>query len=173
MREQSFRIRTGAARKRAAILVLAVAITVLTAAVIWFYLYEPPYQPPPFESEAVQGIPDPPQNMGYGQIDALGKFTFGIIGVMYRQKDGSLKLYLTNHEENEAYLMCEVIDIENKKILYRSGLLKPGEYVESLYPLKKMKNEAIQIEVNVYALDLESYISLGSVTLDNLLQPFS
>jgi len=43
--------------------------------------------------------------------------------------------------------------------------------VEKLYPLKPVKNEAVDIEINVYALELENYVSVGMVTLDNILQP--
>jgi len=171
MRKQSTRVKTGAARRWAALLTIAVLTALIAAAAILIYLYEPPYRPPPLEPGTLTGVPNPPANMRYGEIDAMGKFTFGIAATTYQQEDSSLAVYLTNNESNAVYLMCEIIDPLKKQILYRSGLLRPGEHVERLYPLRPLKNEAVDIEILVYALDLESYVSVGTVTLDNILQP--
>ena len=171
MRKQLTHARTDAARKLAVVLT-AVSTILLAAAFVFLYAYEPPYKPPPFEPEANIGAPIPPDNMGYTELDAMGRFTFGIASNIYQQEDGSLKLYLTNKGDNEIYLMCEVIDIAKERTLYRSGLLRPGEYVESLYPIRKLKNEAVMVEICVYALSPEDYVSIGTITLDNVLQPF-
>lgn len=92
-------------------------------------------------------------------------------GTIYQQADGALELYLTSPEENEAYLLCEVTDIEGKT-LYRSGLLRPGEYVERLDSLTALENKAIEIAVNIYAFEPETFYSIGTVTLKNVLQAY-
>jgi hypothetical protein len=130
-----------------------------------------PYKPPPFETKAIVGFPEPPESFSYSEINAAGIFTFGMAGAMYQQEDGSLQVYFTNPEENEPYLMCEVVDKEGKT-MYKSGLLRPGEYVISLYPVRKLENAVTNIEINVYGLDPEHYYSAGTITLDNILQPY-
>jgi hypothetical protein len=171
MREQPTRIITGTVIRQVVIFAI-IAVTVLLALAVMFVIkYEPPYQPPPFELNAVQGVPNPPENMGYSDVDAMGKFIFWLASTMYQQKDRSLCLYLTNPQENEVYIMCRIVD-EKDKTLYKSGLIRPGEYVERLYPIKKIKNKAVNIEVNIYAFDPENFQSVGTVTLDNILQPY-
>ena len=171
MREQPTHVKAVASQNPALVLTAIVLTVALTAALILALTYQKPYQPPPFEPEAVMGAPNPPESFDYGEIDAAGKFAFGIAGTLYRQEDGSLRIYFSNPETNEAYLMCEVAD-SGGKALYKSGLLRPGEHVVSLYPITKMKNVAVNIEVRVYALDPEHYYSMGTVTLDNILQPY-
>jgi len=147
----------------------------LAAAVVFIALKQPPpiphYEPPPFEQDAITGIPEVPVNFGYSELDAMGNFTFGIAGVMYQQADGSLNAYFNNPIENVVYLMCEIVSPEGKT-LYKSGLLRPGEYVASLNPQSELKNEAVPIEIRIYALEPEHYYSLGTITLDNILQPY-
>ena len=170
MREQPMRVKTGAAKKRIIFFAVIVVTVILVVAAIYAIQYNPPYTPPPFEPAAVSGMPNPPENMRYSEIDAMGKFTLWIAGTMYQQKDGSLYLYFTNPETNTAYLMCEIVD-KKGSMLYKSGLLRPSEYVERLYPAKKLKNEAVNIKVNIYAFTPETFHSVGTIAIDNILQP--
>ena len=80
-------------------------------------------------------------------------------------------LYLTNPESNECIIMAEMTD-EAGNVLYRSGALRPGEYVERLYPLLELENVAIPIQMKVYAFEPETWYSLGTIALNNTLQPW-
>jgi len=174
MREQPMHVKTGSKRMRVFILtvtILTAVLAIAVTAVVFTSLYKPSYKPPPFEQGAVAGMPEAPDSYGYGKIDAMGNFTFWIASVMYRQEDGSIRVYFTNPADNEEFLLCEVVDHEGNT-LYKSGLLRPGEHVVSLNPVKKLENEAIKVEVKVYALDSEHFYSAGTVTLDNTLQPY-
>jgi len=171
MREQPTQVQTGSIRARALVFIVIFLVAACTAAVVFAMLYQQPYKPPPFEPQAATGNPDPPESLGYSIIDAMRTFSFGLAGVMYQQEDNSLQIYFTNPEDNVAYLMCEIVD-PGGKTLYRSGLLRPGEYVINLYPVTKLENEAVNIDVKIYALDPEHYYSIGTVTLDNILQPY-
>jgi hypothetical protein len=170
MREQPMRVRTGALRAITPVCAVILLTAALGVAAIFLFLYERPYSPPPYEPEAITGVPEPPENFRYSKIDVMGSFIFGIAGTTYQQEDGSLKIFFANPEENEAYLLCEVISADGVA-LYKSGLLRPGEYVERLRPLIGLKNEAIRIEIYIYALEPDTFYSVGMVTLDNILQP--
>ena len=171
MREQPLRVQTHAARKQAALLASSLTMAVLSAAIVFAVLYQPTYMPPHFESGAVAGFPNPPEKLKYSKFDAMDTFMFMIAGVMVRQKDGSLLVYLTNPQENYAYLMCEIVD-SNDKTLYKSGLLRPGEYVANLHPIVNPDNKVADIRIHIYALEPERFISIGTVTLINTLQPY-
>ena len=131
--------------------------------------YRPQYTPPPFEPRAVRGIPQPAESIGHVALDAHN-FSFMIASALYQQQDGSLQIYLTNLPENEVYLMCEVIDLDGR-ILYRSGLLRPGEYLAGFYPQTRPANEAIAVRVHIYALEPESFFSAGTITIGGTLLP--
>jgi hypothetical protein len=145
--------------------------TLLTALALCLVIYGPPYSPPPFEESAKIGKPKPPDNLNYGEIRAEGGFAFSMAGTMFQQEDGSLLLYLTNHEDSGINLMCSVTG-KSGEVLYKSGLLRPGEYAERLFPQKKIGSEAMDIEINVYGFEPETYFSKGTVTLSNRLQPW-
>ena len=148
----------------------AVCTLVLAVAIFFVVSYQPQYTPPPFEPDAVTGIPEPPERIRHVGFDA-GNFTFMIASVIYQQEDGSVGLYLTNPLGNDVYLMGEVIDQDGNTI-YRSGLLRPGEYVPRLYPTVRMRSEAIDVIINIYALESEGFFSAGTVMLGNVLQPY-
>jgi len=176
IRQQTTRVTTLQNRKLIRFAVLAVITLLLSAAIVFVYLYEFPsadgdYIPPPFEENALAGIPELEEHMQFAPVDAQGQFTFGSAGTLFYQKDSSLKLYLTNFEENDALIMAEVYDPKKKKVIYKSGLLRPGEYVESLTPLYEIENVATDVEVRVYAFSQEDYVSVGQVALSNIIQP--
>ena len=171
MREQPTRIKTGAVKNRAAIITSAVITLALAGIILFLVQYEPPYKPPAFEVGAVTGTPSPPESFGYNSVDAAGKFEFMLAGTFYQQEDASLRIYFNNPPQNEVYLMCEVTD-SGGATLYKSGLLRPGEYVESLKPARRLENAATPVEVNVYAFEPDTYYSTGTVVLKNTLQPY-
>lgn len=169
MREQPTHVKTGMGKRilyAAAGLALAGILTVMGVQRL-----TPAYVPPDFEASAVRGVPSPPENMGYGEISAPGGFSFFVAGTMYQQEDGSLLIYLTNPSDSGYNLMCEITDQSNRTI-YRSGVLRPGEYVERLEPAKQLPNEAMEIAMNVYAFEPDTWYSRGTISLNNMLQPY-
>jgi hypothetical protein len=124
------------------------------------------------EENAVSGVPEPEESLNFGTIEVDGGFSFALAGTMYQQKDGSLLLYFTNPEDSGVLMMCEICEKSTGEILYQSGLLSPGQYVGRLRPQHTLKNEAIIIEMKVYGFEPETYYSMGTVTLENTLQPW-
>ena len=169
MRKQTTHVRTGMGKKIGAI--AAGAALLVLFAVTGYRLFHPVYVPPAFESSATSGVPVPPENMGYGEISAPGGFSFSVAGTMYQQEDGSLLIYLTNPQDSEVNLMCEITD-RAARIIYKSGVLRPGEYVERLRPAEQIPNEATEIAMNVYAFEPDTWYSKGTISLNNILQPY-
>lgn len=173
MREQKTIVYTGSVNKKlwmtARLLVIAAVIALLSVKV--FRLANPPYIPPEIDLTAQTGVPEPEERMAYGEISAQGGFTFGIAGTMYQQEDGSLLVYFTNPQSSDANLMCEIQN-ENGETIYKSGVIRPGEYIERLEPLAELSDEAIKIELYVYAFEPDTWYSKGTINLSNMLQPY-
>ena len=146
------------------ICVLLTVVFALTA--VFLYTYEKPHKPPPFEENAQIGVPEiPDDNTHYSVLDT-GNFHVGFLGIIERGDDDSLTVYFTNPQENDVYLMCMIADTDGNE-LYKSGLLRPGEYVNELSPIAKVKGEFENAVVEVYAFEPETYYSRGSIVLQN------
>lgn len=171
MRKQTVMMTTGK-RKRNITVVIAVALIAVILSVCWrIIFYVSTFVPPEFDSGALAGTPVPEESLNYGSIDVPTGFTFSLCGTMYQQQDASLILYFTNPETNDANLRCE-IKSEDGTVLYESGVIRPGEYVERLSPIQKIPNEAMPIELSVYAYAPDTWYSMGTANLNNTLQPY-
>ncbi|MCL2072252.1 MAG: hypothetical protein FWH07_08530 [Oscillospiraceae bacterium] len=147
-------------------LICVLSAVAFTIAAIFLYTYEKPYKPPPFEKNSLSGVPAPPDdNTHYSVIDT-GNFYVGFVGIIRRNDDDSLTVYFTNPEENDAYLMCMIAD-EDGNELYKSGLIRPGEYINDINPIARVEGEFDDAVVEVYAFEPETYYSMGTIVLRN------
>lgn len=154
------------------IMIICVLLTASAAfAAIKYVTRTIPYIPPPFEPNAVEGIPEPPTNMGYSPVDAEGGYAFALAGNLYRQENGDLCIYFTNPDDSNVWMMCE-IESHDYGVIYKSGVLKQGEYIERLTPLTEFPNEATKIEIKIYGFEPENWQSKGTVYLNTTLQPW-
>ena len=150
--------------------VIAVIILAILAVVI--YGINIKYRPPEHEAHATSGKPEVDESFLYRTIESDFGYSFAMAANLYRQEDGSVRIFLTNPSENDFYLMCEVYDMDTAELYYKSGLLSPGEYVDSLKPEGDFENVFHNISVKVYALDMEDYTSEGTTELNLALQPW-
>lgn len=169
MREQTNRVKTGNAF-RYAILAITVILVIGLAYVASSYFSKPEYVPPEFDAAAQTGEPSPAENLAYDEISAENGLRFSLAGTMYQQDDGSLLIYLTNPAASQCIISCEVKN-EAGDTLYKSGAIRPGEYVERLMPQMEIENIAMPITMLVYAFEPDTWYSMGEVRLTNILQP--
>lgn len=122
------------------------------------------FVPPAFESAAVMGTPDVPEDLGYSSPYQDGMaYRFSICGNV--KMDGSkATVYLTNNAENEVYLKVRVLDAEGN-ILGETGLIKPGEYVKDV-ELKETLAAGTSIKLKIMSYDPETYMSMGSAVMN-------
>ena len=90
---------------------------------------------------------------------------------LYQQQNGDVNIYFTNPISNSVLLGCEIIDKDTKKILYKTGYIKPGEYIESINN-NSVDNRAYDVIVKIYAYTDESFTSEGTTELSLKLQPW-
>ena len=120
-----------------------------------------PFVPPDFDASAMEGTPNVPQELDWQELDAQ-VFTVGICGVVL-PRGNTADLWLTNPKENQVWLKVRVLDSYGT-ILGETGLLRPGEYVQSVV-LQSVPEVGSPITLKIMAYEPNSYYSAGSVTL--------
>ena len=117
--------------------------------------------PPSFDDEAVVGQPIVPENLGWEEIDT-GSFQVSVCGIIISEEK-SADVWLTNPESNYVWIKMRVLDNENR-IIGETGLIKPGEYVQTVYLDEEVEN-ADEITIKIMSYQPDTYYSEGVVTL--------
>lgn len=119
------------------------------------------FTPPSFDPSAVQGIPDVPDGLGWGELDAKA-FKASVCGAVILNGD-TADVWLTNPEENTVWLKLRVLDAQGNTI-GETGLIKPGEYVQSVaFSTRPEDGGAVTLKLMAY--EPETYYSGGSISL--------
>ena len=153
-------------KKIFALLLCAVAVFSVAVMIAAFSLTgdnDAEFVPPPFENEAVAGIPNVPDGLGYSELWQEGMtYRFSVCGNVVM--DGAdATVYFTNPSVNDVWLKLRVLD-KNGKILGETGLIKPGEYVESVTLCREIE-EGTAIVLKIMGYEPETYHSVGAVSL--------
>lgn len=120
------------------------------------------FTPPPFEEAAVSGVPTVPEGLGWGELDAK-VYKASVCGVI-RVENGSADVWLTNPESNTVWLKLRILD-KDGNILGETGILKPGEYVQSV-TLDNVPQSGDAISLKLMAYEPDTYYSAGAATLN-------
>ena len=116
------------------------------------------FVPPEFDALAVAGVPDV---SGWQELDAQA-YRVGICGVLV-PNGNDMDVWLTNPKENQVWLKVRVLD-SNGDILGESGLIRPGEYIQTIN-LQTVPGSGSTVILKIMAYEPETYYSAGSVTL--------
>ena len=152
--------------KRKRMLLITGAICAVCVAILIVVLIQGPrkeirFTPPSFDEAAVEGTPPLTEADGYRPIDAQ-VYQFSICGEL-TLKDGKTDVWLTNNAENAVWLKARLMDAEGNE-LGETGLIRPGEYVQSLH-LATLPEETAEVTMAVMSYEPETYYSMGSVSL--------
>ena len=155
--------------KKNYILPLAAVLCVLSLAVMVFALTRQEVQtemgeftPPPFDAAAVIGSPSVPDGLGWQELDAQA-YIVGICG-KFIPNGNTADVWLTNPVSNTVWLKVRVLD-ENGNTLGETGLIKPGEYVQSV-TLDTVPKTGKPIVLKIMAYQPDTYYSEGAVSLN-------
>ena len=119
------------------------------------------FTPPPFDPAAVSGTPTVPEGLGWQELDAK-VYKVGICGRFIPQGN-TAEVWLTNPDSNAVWLKVRVLD-ENGSILGETGILKPGEYVQSV-TLDTVPKTGKPVVLKIMAYQPDTYHSEGAVSL--------
>ena len=156
-------------QKKNYILPLAAVLCVLSLAVMVFALTRQEVQtemgeftPPPFDGGAVVGSPAVLEGLGWQELDAK-VYKAGICG-KFIPKGNTADVWLTNPESNTVWLKVRVLD-EKGNTLGETGIIKPGEYVQSV-ELDNVPKAGKPIVLKIMAYQPDTYYSEGAVSLN-------
>ena len=151
------------------ILPLAAVLCAVSLAVMVFALTRQEVQtemgeftPPPFDGGAVVGSPAVPEGLGWQELDAK-VYQAGICG-KFIPKGNTADVWLTNPESNTVWLKVRVLD-EKGNTLGETGIIKPGEYVQSV-ELDNVPKAGKPIVLKIMAYQPDTYYSEGAVSLN-------
>ena len=122
------------------------------------------FVPPAFDTAAIVGTPEVPEELGYSSPYQDGMaYRFSVCGNV--KMDGkTATVYLTNDVENEVYIKLRVLDASSNT-LGETGLIKPGEYVKDV-ELSEILAAGTSIKLKIMSYDPETYMSMGSAALN-------
>lgn len=148
------------------VVTFAVALTVMIV-VLCLPQKTPPkgeYVKPSFDENAVQGTPTVDESLGYTEFYREGMaYRISLCGVP-TVDENELTVYFTNSASNEKYLKLRVLDAKGNT-LGETGVLRPGEYVQTVTLSKKVRSET-KLTFKVLSFEPEDYTSAGSVIIN-------
>ncbi len=146
-------------------IVLAVALLISTVA-----MQQPTkgeFIPPAFETAAVTGTPEVPEQLVYKELYQAGMHFCAWVCVAPIQQDGEALVYFTNPASNDVWMKLRILGADGETV-GESGLLRPGEYVESV-KLTQALAEGAAIHLKIMTYEPETYFSMGSVGVNTTL----
>ena len=157
-------------KKKNAPLILTCAICILSLAMMICALtaQKKPqiageFTPPPFDDMAMFGTPTVPDGLGYGELDCQA-YKVSLCSKLNANGD----IWLTNPESNEVWLKVRVLDAEGN-ILGETGLIRPGEYVQSVL-LTTAPKSGSPVTIKIMAYEPDTYYSAGAATLNTTMR---
>lgn len=152
---------------------LAVVICVLSVIVMGIVLVmtgkkeqTAEFSPPPFEEYAVAGVPEVADNLGWSEVDAK-VYKASVCGEVIVKSDMA-DIWLTNPQENTVWLKLRILDHKGT-ILGETGIIKPGEYVQSI-KFDTIPEDGDTVGLKLMAYQPDTYYSEGSATLNTIVK---
>lgn len=148
------------------IAILAISVAVVAGLVVWAFHERAEimtFSPPPFDSEAQQGTPHLPEDSGYFPLSTKDGKEFSVCGHLVA-KNSKVDIYFTNNDVNSVYAKCQII-LQDGTMLGETGLVKPGEYVQSVTLSRRVPSGTSNAQIRVMTYEPETYHSEGEAHL--------
>ena len=125
------------------------------------------FTPPEFDANAIVGVPDVPEGLGYEEKYNEGMpFKTSICGDVYAE-NGEAVVFFTNPESNSVWLKVRILD-EDSNVLGESGLILPGEYLRSV-KLTSDITEDTAVRLKIMSYEPDTYESLGAISIKTVI----
>lgn len=124
------------------------------------------FTPPPFEPNAVYGVPEVDESLGWSEISVRPGYIAHVCGVLRTDGDGYAAVWFSSEEANEVWIKLRVKGPDGE-LLGETGILRPGEYVERIRLADGARSGAVTLLVMGY--EPETYYSAGAVSLSTTL----
>ena len=150
----------------AAVICTLSIVVMLIALTVGHKQVQEDFTPPAFDDNAIAGVPTVPDNLGWTELDCKA-YKVSVCGQVVANGN-SADLWLYNPESNTVWLKLRILD-EKGNILGETGLLKPGEYVQSVI-LERIPADGSAIALKIMAYQPDTYYSEGAATLNTTIR---
>lgn len=141
-------------------------IVVVASSIAFLFIYNSGrYIPPSFEKSALSGVPTPPAELGYSVTTINNDYRVGLCGRL-TESNSNVFVYFTNVESNTVWLKLAIFD-ESGNNLAETGIIKPGQYIESVNINSTLNSSGTHVTMKVMAYEPDTYLSAGSVSFDS------
>lgn len=120
------------------------------------------FVPPEFDSAAVDGVPEVDESLGWSALTIEDGYVVHVCGVLNANEDRTLPVWFASDADNQIWTKLRILD-QDGNIIGETGLLKPGQYVESVQLNDVAASGNVTLQVMGYEPD--TYFSAGSVGL--------
>lgn len=153
----------------AAVLCLSIIIsTIIIGYSVSYYKYQTTFHPPVADATAVNGIPNPPDDMSFGTFFSRNGQILGACGNL-TLNGNQVDLYATFFGSTEdCNVKVQIIDTNTEEVLGESGLLSAGQYVQTI-TLDTVPTQTTDVSIKFKAYEPETYYSAGSFEMDTVL----
>ena len=117
------------------------------------------FTPPPFDENAKEGEPTIPEWCDYLDLYQTGAAYTAAMSLNLKVSGDQLIVYFTNYDKNNVNLKLRVLD-SNENVIAQTGLVRPGEYIESI-SLSKKVSVGDKVRLVIMGYEPESYNSMG------------
>ncbi|MDD4414366.1 MAG: hypothetical protein PHR14_07460 [Oscillospiraceae bacterium] len=125
------------------------------------------FTPPAFDPKAITGTPDVPESLGYSPLEVERGYKAYVCGKLLA-KGSNVDVYFASHETNTVWLLLRIMD-ETESVLGETGIIRPGEYVETI-TLNTVPDKEKTVILKIIAYRPDTYTSMGTVGLNTKLR---
>ncbi len=147
--------------------VCILALTVMIAALCLGGKQTQPaaFVPPEFDPSAVEGVPTEADESWTRVYQDGMNFSAHVCGRV-TVNGNSADVFFTNDSGNTVWMKLRIMD-ESGNILGETGLIRPGEYVQSI-TFTSVPSSGTAIKMKIMAYEPDTYYSAGAVTLNTV-----
>ena len=113
------------------------------------------FTPPPFESAAAFGVPEVDESLGWSELSVREGYVAHVCGVLRADADGSVAVWFSSDADNEVWLRLRLKNADGET-LGETGVLKPGEYVETMQLNNKAKSGDVILQILGYETEINA-----------------
>lgn len=122
------------------------------------------FTPPAFAQNAAVGTPDPSvvNKLPYGSLTLSETISVSMVSTLTVDENGEVEVWFTAPATNKGWVMLRLMD-EQGNLLGETGLLKPGQYVQTI-TLDSVPKKSGMILARILTYEPDTYYSMGSAS---------
>lgn len=128
------------------------------------------FTPPEFAHNTVDGAPNPSvvSALKYGTLTLTPEISVSLVSEFTVNGKGEAELWFAAPDTNQCWVRLRLMDADGN-VLGETGLLKPGQYIQSIKLDKIPRKDGI-VTARILTYEPDTYYSLGSANANVMLR---